>query len=362
MNKVEIALPHSRYDVCIEPGILENLGENVRALAPAKQCALVTDKAVGTLYAERIEQTLTNAAYSVQRFEFDGGEAQKSLETVSDCYQLLLNSRLDRRSPVIGLGGGVVGDTAGFIAATYLRGVPFIQVPTSLLAMVDASVGGKVGVNVPQGKNLIGAFYQPRVVLIDPLVLQSLPTRELRCGLAECVKHGLLADEELFSWTSANLDSILRLESESLVELITRNVQVKADVVVEDEKEQGKRALLNLGHTFGHAIEKTSNYAIQHGEAVALGVLAATEVSCNLNRCSRDEQAKIEKLFERIGLPTRSTLPPAEELYEAMKLDKKVQDGSIRLVLLERIGEAFVLDGVAESEIIAGFERVREAA
>ncbi len=360
MAIVEVALPHHQYDVCIEPGVLAELGEKVRALAPAKKCALITDEGVGALYAEKVAASLSQGAFTVQQFQFPGGEGRKSLETVSNCYQALLSSRLDRRSPVIGLGGGVVGDTAGFVAATYLRGVPFVQVPTSLLAMVDASVGGKVGVNVPQGKNLIGAFYQPRVVLIDPLVLQSLPERELRCGLAECVKHGLLADEELFSWTSENLASILSLDTSTLVELIARNVKIKADIVVEDEKEQGRRALLNLGHTFGHAIEKTSNYAIQHGEAVALGILAAAEVSCRLQRFSVEQLEKVEKLFERIGLPTKAELPPAAELYEAMKLDKKVQDDSIRLVLLDRIGEAFVLDGVAKKDILAGFERVRE--
>ncbi len=374
MAIVEVKLPNHQYEVRIEPGILkrgilepgileggslENLGSIVREFAPASKCAVVTDSAVNKLYGESLKASLEKSSYHVQMIEFPGGEAHKSLQTVSSCYDSLLNSRLDRRSPVIGLGGGVVGDTAGFVAATYLRGVPFIQVPCSLLAMVDASVGGKVGVNVPQGKNLVGAFYQPKVVVIDPNTLKTLPHRELLCGLAECVKHGLLADEELFAWTRDNVRSILDLDPETLVTLISRNVAIKAAIVAEDEKERGKRALLNLGHTFGHAIEKTSAYSIQHGEGVALGILAAVEVSCRLERCTREEQKSIEDLLSSIGLPLTAELTSSADLLAAMKLDKKVLDDAIRLVLLNRIGEAEVVDGVEESEIIAGFDRIR---
>ena len=356
---IEVVLPHHSYQVQIEPGILSRLGTILRGLVPAKKCAVFSDESVAALYQTPVAGTLRGAGYEVLTADFKGGEEYKSLQSVSTFYEALLSQKFERTNPVIGLGGGVVGDTVGFVAATYLRGVPFVQAPTSLLAMVDASVGGKVGVNVPQGKNLIGAFYQPNLVAIDPETLTTLPPRELTCGLAECVKHGLLADAELFEWIADHSAKIRSLEMSTMVELIARNVQVKADIVSADEKEQGRRALLNLGHTFGHAIEKTSNYAVQHGEAVALGIVAACEVSCILGRISRDVQSRIEDLISSVGLPKSYALASPETLLEAMKLDKKVKDSKIRLVLLNAIGAAEVVNDVSEEIILAGFERIR---
>jgi 3-dehydroquinate synthase len=288
------------------------------------------------------------------------GERHKTLETVRGVYDTLLAARLERRSPVIALGGGVVGDTAGFAAATYLRGVPFVQCPTSLLAMVDASVGGKVGVNVPQGKNLIGAFYQPMAVVVDPLVLQTLPPRELRCGLAECVKHGVIRDPGLFDWIEERVARIQAIDPAVMTELVARNVAIKARVVEEDEKESGVRAHLNFGHTFAHAIEATSGYGtIEHGEAVALGMAAATQLAVDLGRCDAALLARLTALLEKIGLPTRAELAATEELLAAMRLDKKVKAGRMRLVLPDRLGAVSIVEDAPEDAVRAAWESIR---
>jgi len=248
---------------------------------------------------------------------------------------------------------------AGFVAASYLRGVPFVQCPTTLLAMVDASVGGKVGVNVPQGKNLIGAFHQPVAVVIDPLTLQTLPPREVRCGMAECVKHGVIHDGELFDWIAHNLAKIQSLDPTTLTELIARNVAIKAAVVMEDEKESGVRAHLNFGHTFAHAIEATVGYGeIEHGEAVSLGMVAATKLAIDQGRCEADLLPRLGELLERIGLPTAAKLPDIEILMNAMRLDKKVADAKLRLVLPSRMGSVDVVSDTPDDAVIAAWQAI----
>jgi 3-dehydroquinate synthase len=359
MAEVEVILPHERYKILIEPGVLENLGARVRECAPAEKCALFTDSTVGRHYGALAKKSLQASAYQVEYLEFAGGEQSKSLESVRVFYDALLDAKLERTSPVIALGGGVVGDTAGFAAATYLRGVPLIQCPTSLLAMVDASVGGKVGVNVPQGKNLIGSFHQPKLVLLDPRVLRTLDLRELRCGFAECVKHGILGDSALFEWTESSVDALLALEEPAIIELLSRNTAFKARIVAADEKEKGMRALLNLGHTFGHAIEKTSAYAIPHGEAVSLGIAAAAYVSVESGRAEKEVLTRSLKLLERFGLPVTAALAPGAELFHAMKLDKKIRSGTIRLVLPLGIGRAEIADDIPDPLILEAFESIR---
>ncbi|HQH26812.1 MAG TPA: 3-dehydroquinate synthase [Oligoflexia bacterium] len=252
------------------------------------------------------------------------------------------------------------GDTAGFVAATYLRGVAFIQCPTTLLAMVDSSVGGKTGVNVPQGKNLIGSFYQPKAVVIDPEVLRTLPRRELCCGLAECVKHAVIADDSLFSWIEAKLPQILALEMPVLVELLERNIAIKARIVEQDEKEQGIRAYLNLGHTFGHAIEATAGYGvIEHGEAVALGMIAAFELAVSLGICGCEAAERVRRLIERIGLPVKADLAANEALIAAMASDKKRKDSAVRFVLPERIGAVRIISGAERGSLNAAWDSLR---
>jgi 3-dehydroquinate synthase len=360
MPTVTLTLPHHRYDIRIEPGAYAHLGEWVREVAPHARAALLADERVKPL-VERATASLSRAGYGVVAHAQAFGEDRKNLDTVGRLYDVLLDRKLERRSPVIALGGGVVGDTVGFVAATYLRGVPFIQCPTTLLAMVDASVGGKVGVNVPQGKNLIGAFHQPALVVIDTHALRSLPPREVRCGLAECVKHAVIRDAALFDWIDRRLDDVLALSDEALVELVRWNVEIKARIVMADEKETGERALLNLGHTFGHAIESSLGYGVyEHGEAVALGLVASSRLAAGLGRCERELPQRIEALLRRIGLPVASAkLPPTEVLMDAMTQDKKVKDGRVRLVLPDRMGAASVVTDAPPHEVRRAWDSLR---
>jgi 3-dehydroquinate synthase len=360
MHRIGLVLPHHRYQVVVGAGALERLGEEVRAVAPHDKCALLADRVVRPLYGEAVGGSLREAGYTVVPHAFDAGEPNKTLDTVSRLYDVLLDARLERSSPLVALGGGVTGDTAGFVAATYLRGVPLVQCPTTLLAMVDSSVGGKVGVNVPQGKNLIGAFYQPVLVVIDPQTLRTLPVRELRCGLAECVKHGLLGDASLFAWTETNLNNILALEPVVLAELVAQNVALKAGVVMRDEKERGERALLNLGHTFAHAIEAATGYRVfLHGEAVGLGLICAAALSAAEGRCGSDVVERVRDLLHRIGLPIRADLPPRDLLMEAMTFDKKASGGRLRLIVLDGIGAARIASDIAPAAVVHAWEAIR---
>lgn len=348
MPTVELTLPHAAYSIRIEPGLLEQLGKLTHDVAPHATAALLSDANVYAQFGAAAEQALNAVGYEVVSHAVDPGEERKTLATVAQLYDVLVNAKLERGSPLIALSGGVVGDMVGFVAASYLRGLPLIQCPTTLVAMVDASVGGKVGVNLPQGKNLVGSFYQPKLVVIDTQTLQTLPPRELRCGLAECVKHGLIRDAKLFEWTDRNLDAIQALESNVLVELVERNVRIKAAIVMADEKEAGERAHLNFGHTFGHAIESTLGYGhYHHGEAVSLGMVAAANLAAELGRCDSELPQRLIQLLQRIGLPTHAAdLPATEQLIAAMELDKKVAAGRIRLVLPDRIGAVSIVDDV----------------
>jgi 3-dehydroquinate synthase len=358
---VSVVLPHHSYDVVVEAGALGRSGDIVRGTAPSDRCALVADENVVGLHGGAARTALEAAGYDVLGVTLPAGEAHKTLDTVRRVYDALLDARLERRSPVIALGGGVTGDTAGFVAATYLRGVPFVQCPTTLLAMVDSSVGGKVGVNVPQGKNLIGAFHQPVAVVADPLVLSTLPLREVCCGLAECVKHAIIADAALFDFIEDNADAILRLDARVVTELVRRNVEIKAAVVAADEREAGVRAHLNLGHTFGHAIEATTGYGpIQHGEGVALGLIAAGEVAARQGLCDADLPRRVRSLLSRLGLPVCAALAGDADLMAAMRLDKKVRDDRIRFVLPKRIGAVAVRDDVPAAIVSEAWRAIRE--
>jgi 3-dehydroquinate synthase len=360
MPTVPVVFPNHRYDVAIEPGALDRLGERVRAVAPASSAALYVDPALRGEPAKRARASLEAAGYAVLEQVLPGGEASKNLDTVRSLYDGLLTRRFERGAPLVALGGGVTGDMIGFVAATYLRGVPFVQCPTTLLAMVDSSVGGKVGVNVPQGKNLIGAFHQPVAVVADPIALRTLPARELRCGLAECIKHALIRDPALFAWTRASLPALLALDADALAELVARNVAIKAAVVMEDEKETGVRAHLNFGHTFAHAIEASVGYGtVLHGEAVGLGMLAATTLAASAGLCSADLRTELESLVAAAGLPVRTALPDDERLLAAMALDKKVARARIRFVLPTRLGAVELRDDLTPDRIREAWASIR---
>ena len=278
------------------------------------------------------------------------GEEVKTLATVERIYNGLLDAGAERSTAIFALGGGVVGDMAGFAAATYLRGVPFVQVPTTLLAQVDASVGGKTGVNLPRGKNLVGAFYQPEAVLVDTATLGTLPERELRAGLAEVIKYGLIRDPGFFGWLEHHLQALLDREPDPLAEAIRRSCRNKAEVVADDERENGQRALLNLGHTFAHAIEAGTGYSPWlHGEAVAVGLVMAAEASWRLGRLSEADRDRTRALVEQAGLPTWGPSDlPVDRYLALMAVDKKVAEGRVRFVLLDAVGEALVTDDVPE--------------
>ncbi len=360
MATVTVTLPHHTYDVIVEPTALDRLGQITANLAPHARCGLIADDYVFSIYGPRAVSTLEHAGYHVVRHLQPTGETNKNLDTVRDACDTMLDAKLERRSPIVALGGGVCGDTAGFVASSYLRGVPFVQCPTTLLAMVDASVGGKVGVNVPQGKNLIGAFYQPVVVVIDPLVLQTLSPREQKCGLAECVKHGVIRDAALFDWIDENLAKIQALDPDTMTELVARNVAIKARVVEEDEKESGVRAHLNFGHTFAHAIEATAGYGqIEHGEAVSLGMVAATRLAVDAGRVPADVLERLVALLDRIGLPTKADLVDTPALMDAMLLDKKVKDDRVRLVLPDALGAVSVVNDTPTAAIADAWGAVR---
>ncbi len=328
------------YPIHIGGGLLRRIAADPEAAGLTGHVAVVTNETVAPLYGEALAAGLPNANLIVVR----DGEAHKNLDTVREIYDELLSLGADRRTTLLALGGGVIGDMAGYAAATYMRGIPLVQVPTTLLSMVDSSVGGKVGVDLPQGKNLIGAFKQPRRVIIDTEVLASLPELQWRCGMAEVIKHGLIARPALLEpelW-----------QPEEAAYLARQAVQVKIDIVEVDPYENGVRAHLNLGHTFGHAIEKATNYAVPHGEAVAIGTMKAALLSRNLGFIDDHLVGQIQKTLWQIGLPTDIALDPFR-WYAAMSTDKKWQSGTSRLVVLKGLGEAAVVAGLPRDDIIA---------
>ena len=338
MTRITVPTPEGHYHICLGAGILAQAGRLLANRDLAKgPAAIVSNDDIAAHYAETLSESLKQEGYAPVLCTVPEGEAHKSLATVGGLYDQFVAAGLDRRSPIIGLGGGVIGDMAGFAAATYLRGAPFVQVPTSLLSMVDASVGGKTGVDLPQGKNLVGAFKQPALVVIDPDVLAELPAAEFRAGLAEIVKHGILGAPELFR----------QLEKEgptNLTQMIADAVRVKVDVVIEDPFERGRRATLNLGHTFGHAIEQVSGYRLRHGEAVAVGTVAAARMAVALDRCDSSIAERIENCLERLGLPTSAGGLDLDEVYAMMFQDKKRQGKMLRLIIPQDIGDVVIID------------------
>ncbi|MCY4019774.1 MAG: 3-dehydroquinate synthase [Chloroflexi bacterium] len=339
-GRIQVRTPVGGYDIWIDEGILRDINRHVDGLGLHGHVVIVTNETVAPLYGEPLASRLPKADIIAVK----DGEEYKTLETVSALYDEMLALGADRNTTLVALGGGVLGDMAGYVAATYMRGLRLIQAPTTLLAMVDSSVGGKVGVDMPQGKNLIGAFKQPEAVLVDTEVLETLPPLQWRCGMAEVIKHGLISRPAL-------LDPEM-WETENLVNLLRDAIQVKVEVVEEDPFEQGIRAHLNLGHTFGHAIEKVTRYRVPHGEAVAIGISKAAQLSCNRGLIDKQLVEKVVSTFERIGLPVDIDLEP-EAWYAAMSTDKKWKAGKSRFVLLKGLGEATVVEGLPKEEVLA---------
>ncbi len=335
------------YPIHIGYGILQQVDLIVSCL-PQKRVAIVSNTTIAPFYLNKLRAALEEKGVSSVPIILPDGEAHKNWETLNLIFDALLENHCERNTTILALGGGVIGDLSGFAAATYLRGVPFIQIPTTLLAQVDSSVGGKTGINHPSGKNMIGAFYQPRMVLADSATLNTLPIRELRAGLAEIIKYGLIRDPAFFEWLEQNMHRLLARDPVILNEAIQRSCENKAEIVAADEKEKGIRALLNLGHTFGHAIENGMGYGVWlHGEAVAAGTVMAAELSRRMKLISEADVHRIRKILLQAELPVIAPKMPAEKYLQLMTLDKKVEAGKSRFIVLNRIGEAVMRADIA---------------
>ena len=349
MQTLTVGLAERSYPIHIGRNLLGS-AELLLPHMPTKRVVVITNTTVAPLYLEGLRTVLQSHGIQILPIILEDGEQYKNGDTLGQIYLALLTHRCERSTPLIALGGGVIGDMTGYAAATYLRGVPFIQIPTTLLAQVDSSVGGKTGINHALGKNMIGAFYQPQVVLSDIATLNTLPDKELRAGIAEVIKYGLIRDLPFFEWLEHNMEKLLARDAEALQYAITRSCQNKAEVVAADERESGERALLNLGHTFGHAIETGMGYGTWlHGAAVAAGTLMAADLSCRLGWINKQDVERIRNLFEHAGLPVIAPALGVENYLKWMGLDKKVVGGKIRFVLLKGIGHAVVSADVPEN-------------
>lgn len=358
---LKVDLGERSYPIRIGRGLLAQ-PELLKPHIAGSRVMVVTNETVGPLYLKPVLALL--AGWKPASVVLPDGEQYKTLDVLNRIFTALLEIRCDRKTTLIALGGGVVGDMTGFAAATYQRGVPFIQIPTTLLSQVDSSVGGKTGVNHPLGKNMIGAFHQPQCVIIDTDTLNTLPDNELSAGLAEVIKYGLIGDPEFFAWLEQNIDKLRARDPQALAYAIERSCADKAKVVAADEREAGLRALLNLGHTFGHAIETGAGYGVWlHGEAVAAGMCMAADLSRRLGWLSAAELARIEKLVQRAGLPTRAPKSlGVAQLRELMSVDKKVEAGQLRLVLPKGLGQSVITAEFPPAALLETLEQCREAA
>ncbi|RWX04524.1 3-dehydroquinate synthase [Rhizobium leguminosarum] len=360
IRTVHVPLGERAYDILIGPGLIARAGAEVATRLKGRKAAVITDENVAPLYLKALVASLDEAGIASAEVVLPAGEKTKSFEHLITACDKVLEARVERNDYVIALGGGVIGDLSGFAAGIVRRGVRFVQVPTSLLSQVDSSVGGKTGINSRHGKNLIGVFHQPDLVLADTDVLNSLSAREFRAGYAEVAKYGLIDKPDFFAWLEANWKAVFTGGS-ARIEAIAASCQAKADVVVADERENGQRALLNLGHTFGHALEAATAYdssRLVHGEGVSIGMVLAHEFSARMNLASPDDARRVERHLKEVGLPTRMSdipgdLPPAETLMDAIAQDKKVKSGKLTFILTRGVGQSFVADDVPASEVIS---------
>jgi shikimate kinase/3-dehydroquinate synthase len=350
------------YPIFVGYGLLDKLGEKMKKAALFGTATVISDENVFSLYGSKVKGILKDAGFAVNSFVVPPGEATKNMDYAIKIYDFLVKHRAERDDIIIALGGGMVGDLAGLVAATFLRGMPWVQVPTSLVAMVDASIGGKVGVNHPEGKNLIGAFYQPNLVLADPQILTTLPQRELTSGCAEVIKHGMILDEEFVQFLESNVNKLTKLEPEALARAIARSAAIKAQVVSQDEKErEGKRTILNYGHTIAHGLEAATQYKrFLHGEAVAIGMVGAAKLSQRLGLLPSAAVERQQALLQKFDLPTGFSGLDLTEITRAMELDKKTKEKTIRWVLLQDIGKVVIRSDMPQREVLAVLQELAE--
>ena len=346
MKKIRVKLGQNGYYIHIGADLLAETGHLLKELGFNDKAVIITDPTVKNLYGISLRQSLTGNGFKVALLEVPEGEEYKSLDTAGRLYHELTEFGAERLTPVLALGGGVIGDVAGFVAATYMRGIPLVQLPTTLLAQVDSSIGGKVAVNHGQLKNKIGAFYQPRIVIADITTLQTLPLTELTSGLGEVIKYAIIKDEDFFTYLEENLEPIRALDEKTLEYIVTVSARIKAEVVEKDEKDLGLRNILNFGHTIGHAIESVTEFRISHGQAVAIGMMAASGIAGEFGVLENASVVRIRKLLKRAGLMTKMPKVELSKVLETMTHDKKVLDGKIRFVLPRAIGEVFITDDV----------------
>jgi 3-dehydroquinate synthase len=363
MRTIKVDIAERPYNITIDQHLLMGVGENIQQiLKPGSRVAILVSKTVNKLYAQRVERSLITSGYKVDVKLVPSGEENKNLKTVSALYDELIEDSYDRSCAILALGGGIVGDVSGFVASSLYRGIPFIQVPTTLLSQVDSSVGGKVGVNHPQGKNFIGAFYQPKIVLIDPTVLKTLDPRELVCGYGEILKYGFIKDASLLDLCLNNKEEILQLKDIELVsEIIYRSVKIKAEIVAEDERESGLRMMLNFGHTVGHAIENSCGYGkYLHGEAVILGICAALKISKDVLGLDAEIANSAIKRLESIPLGHSLAKLDIDRAMSALSRDKKVRDGKVNFVLLENIASPVIVNNISSEKVRETLEWLKE--
>ena len=347
MRKIKVELGSNSYEMRVGAGLLARTGLWLKEKGFSGKAVIITDATVKDLYGDALSQGLTNAGFKVTTLEVPAGEEQKSLETAGRLYHELTSAHAERTTLILALGGGVIGDLAGFVAATYMRGVPLIQIPTTLLAQVDSSIGGKVAVDHGQLKNTIGVFYQPRLVISDIDTLKTLPATELANGLAEVIKSAAIRNKVFFSYLESTLGRIKSLDVAVLEETVFQTAGIKAEIVEKDEKDLGLRSILNYGHTIGHAVESASDFQLQHGKAVAIGMTAAARISNRIGILDGNEVVRLKNIIEKAGLPTEMPDLKMEDIISAMKHDKKVLQDKVRFVLLKSIGNAFITDKVS---------------
>jgi 3-dehydroquinate synthase len=355
MQTVRVQLAEHSYDIDIGTGWLQTIAEKLQSVLPVRHAVVITDSNVQPLYGDPVAQRLQSVGIQASLLSVPAGESSKCVAVAGQLWEQLLASGAHRQTVVIAVGGGVVGDLAGYIAASFARGIPFVQVPTTLLAQVDSSVGGKVGINLPGAKNMVGHFWQPRYVAIDTDVLQSLPDREYRAGLAEVVKYGVIMDPEFFAYLEANIANLNARDSNTLQAVVARCCQLKGDVVQDDERETtGLRAILNYGHTFGHALEAVTKYdTLLHGEAVAIGMLCASRLAERLGRISPDLTQRQFSLLHQLGLPTKVPTADRQALLDAMQHDKKVEQGKLRFILPTKLGHVELVGNISPDDVQA---------
>ncbi len=360
---ISVGLKNNPYDIIIKARSIEQIGNHLQKLDLKKstKILLITNEIIKKYYLEKVVSSIENSGYKAKTLTIKEGESNKNIKTIELIHNIAYQEKLERGSLIIALGGGVVGDIAGFAAAIWLRGISFIQIPTTLLAMVDSSIGGKTGVNHPKGKNLIGSFHQPKLVVIDPETLRTLPEREFQAGMAEIIKYAVIGDKLLFELleTATSINNLLGMGIDVVEEIIERSAKAKAKVVIKDEREGGLRAILNYGHTFGHVVENLCGYGrYLHGEAVSIGMVAAGELSVIKGLWTRNDALRQKKLLEKAGLPTNWPKLDYKDVISTLKGDKKVKDGKIRFVLASNIGKVEISDNINENDIINCLENL----